>query len=234
MSKNTTTTTTTTQTARRKHNKSHSDILALLKYNDTQIETFNTILQTRVVHEWTHTFESPCLLTKATDGRFSHQGKKICYGYHITAFCEHGRSVMEKVATSKYSDSITISHLCGNPRCIRKGHHILEAKKINDQRTHCHFVLKNIAKKGGYESVARFESKFRSWCPHAPQCGLRRETQTQTVYYDDGEIIFSYDEEKDIIVSETVAHILSNDQQMHSDSDADADADEDEMDVGDV
>jgi len=57
----------------------------------------------------------------------------------------------------------TLSHLCGNGWCGFYDHLCIEAKSINDERTHCHFVLKNCTTLEQFQTV-------QSICPHFPKC----------------------------------------------------------------
>jgi len=37
---------------------------------------------------------------------------------------------------------LSVSHLCGDHRCGNPDHVIVEGKRTNDERSHCHFVLR--------------------------------------------------------------------------------------------
>jgi hypothetical protein len=158
----------------RLHNKSQDELLAILRYTDAEIAQFEQILLTRV-HKYTGNDDwwaySPCFVTNATDGRFSVASSKICYGYQIVAFAEYGRETIQQIAAAKYSHDYTISHLCGKSNCCSHGHTILEPKQVNDERVHCHFVLKNIVLNHGLQGVMEFKRNTSGWCPHYPECG---------------------------------------------------------------
>jgi hypothetical protein len=115
-------------------------------------------------------------VTTAADGRFSHGGSKIFFTYQLVAWSVFGRDRVSKIRSNKSADDITISHLCGNSTCCNGSHLFLESKTVNDERTHCHFVLNNLASTGGLFAVWTFKDKHHGWCPHNPECGdLRPE-----------------------------------------------------------
>lgn len=69
------------------HNKSRGNTLSLLKADDTTIRGWiegvkasRTRTGGRPVHK------SPCYLLPSDDGRYSVGGKKVAFGYQITAF----------------------------------------------------------------------------------------------------------------------------------------------------
>jgi len=151
-----------------------------------------------VDEEWSPFFDSPCLVTNAKDGRYSFKQKKICFAYHLTAFMEHGRDILSKVATSKMANDITISHLCNNHNCVQRGHHILESKKVNEERIHCHYVLTNIALNCGIGVASRFRATHDGWCPHVPECGERRDSC----------MVMKNNAWSDMTISPSVAHLF--------------------------
>jgi len=74
-------------------------------------------------------------------------------------------AVWKKVSSTKSGDDnhLTISHLCGNGACVRPAHLLLEKKSVNDERTHCHFVLRHCLTQDQFCMV-------RGICPHWPHC----------------------------------------------------------------
>ena len=93
--------------------------------------------------------------------------------YQMVAFWKFGRKRMSEVVASKGADSLTISHLCGTRNCCHPYHIVLERKRINDERTHCHYVLRNVKEASGYRGISKFLGK--GWCPHTPTCCERVE-----------------------------------------------------------
>lgn len=102
------------------------------------------------------------------NGDISIQSKKRM-GYHLAAFLLFGREKLEKVSSGKTEeDALTISHLCGTRRCLNLDHLILELKRINDERTHCHFAISNVKEKSGWQGVKTLLDCGA--CPHTPKC----------------------------------------------------------------
>nr|CAA71257.1 hypothetical protein [Naegleria sp. NG055] len=78
--------------------------------------------------------------------------------------CIHSLEMLETVSSSKRDhDARTISHLCGNGGCARPGHLRIEKKSVNDERCHCHFLLRRS------QSLHQSEM-IRMACPHTPRC----------------------------------------------------------------
>jgi len=157
-------------TRRRKHNKSKNPNLSLLKFEE---DVLFAALEGTGSHQVQGLMRdsSKCKVLKPKDGRVSHLQRKMAFGYQIVALQKFGREEMSKIASSKRSDDLTISHLCGTENCCNPDHLILEEKRINDDRTHCHHVMRNIIRNNG-ESPSRLEEFFNlNACPHKPQCG---------------------------------------------------------------
>lgn len=102
--------------------------------------------------------------------KFLNQKGSDSYVHHVAmaAMMEQGvlykYADMSKVSSGKSGENaLSISHLCGNGSCCRPIHLLLEKKRINDERTHCHFVLRNCKDKQQANVV-------RSACPHMPPC----------------------------------------------------------------
>lgn len=112
---------------------------------------------------------SPCFVQGDKEGRYSFKGQKITFGHHLAARERFGAAALEGVESNKAQDSITISHLCGTRRCCVASHLILETKEVNDQRTHCHFVLLNVLRQSGPQGVQNVLNLGA--CPHEPKCG---------------------------------------------------------------
>jgi len=101
---------------------------------------------------------SPCITVNAADGRFSVNQVKVCFAYQAIAYCKFGRKELGNVPASKNATDLLISHLCGTHNCCEKNHIILEQKKINDERTHCHECAKSVynKNKGEYANLKVF------------------------------------------------------------------------------
>lgn len=103
--------------------------------------------------------------------RFLNKQGSDSYVHHVSAFansttenCIHSIEMLETVSSSKKdSEARTISHLCGNGGCARPGHLRIEKKSVNDERTHCHFLLRRS------QSINQSEM-IRLACPHTPKC----------------------------------------------------------------
>lgn len=155
-----------------KHNKSGIARLSVLTMNDTLLKRHHkTLLQDRVEDHKGPIKGSHCLYTKALDGRYSAAQNKICYGYQLIAWKKFGRQALDAVPSNKTSrEDLVISHLCGNgPRCCNPDHLVLEQKQKNDERTHCHFCLKNIYTARGTRRAIK-EALHLGLCPHSPPC----------------------------------------------------------------
>jgi hypothetical protein len=152
----------------RKHNKSGSNSLSLLNYDDQTIKSWAEKINQATYECQGLIQDSPCLLLQASDGRFTVNKIKVSYGYQIVAFEKFGRNQLSQVTSSKISTDLVISHLCGTRNCCNPDHLCLESKTINDERTHCHFCIKNSKNSGGWGSVDLF---FKSnACCHKPLC----------------------------------------------------------------
>jgi len=153
------------------HNKSNKATLSVLDLSDEDLDTYHTTLLETRLHEGPDLIEgSDCAFTKATDGRFSLGSKKVCYGYQLIAWKKFGRVALTAVPSNKTNaEDLVISHLCGvGPRCCTPTHIILEPKRINDERTHCHYCLKNAFAVGGHSYIKI--ALDLGICPHTPTC----------------------------------------------------------------
>ena len=113
---------------------------------------------------------STCIMTSAKDGRYSRHSKKEAYGYQVVARVKYTQDVLAAVTASKKQTDNLISHLCGKGTCINHEHIIIETKAINDERTHCHFVMEAGRRMNGSVEIL--------WqCPHQPKCGEVDKTQ---------------------------------------------------------
>lgn len=154
---------------KRTHNKSGSDTLSILEYDNSAL-----ILWAEMIKKQVHIVNdglihgSPCTLISAQDGRFSVKCKKVAYAYQIIAFQKFGHTALINVPTSKRDEDLVISHLCGTRNCCTSSHLNLEPKKVNDERVHCHFCVRSAYLKGGWEAVALFFQL--GCCPHEPCC----------------------------------------------------------------
>jgi hypothetical protein len=117
----------------------------------------------------------------AADGRLTVSQVKVAYGYQIVAYMEYGRERLSLVTTSKNADDLLISHLCGTRNCCEKSHIVLETKRINDERTHCHFCMRNAKANYANDTVNKWSGvqlfQLAGCCPHQPQCGTRLQCE---------------------------------------------------------
>jgi hypothetical protein len=119
-----------------------------------------------------------CLIGAAT--KSSKSGFKVqflnkkgsdAYVHHVGLFANscckkpiHPLKVLKAIPHKKSEpDSLSISHLCGNGGCARPGHYKVELKKTNDERTHCHFLLRRAKSLKDSRAIRRA-------CPHTPKC----------------------------------------------------------------
>lgn len=114
---------------------------------------------------------SPCRILNCQDGRVSISGKKLTYGYIAKAREKFGLEKMKTIEASKNQRSFVISHLCGTRNCINESHLCLEPKQINDERTHCHFSLRNALGDVKNPSWNNMQMALQAGiCKHQPQC----------------------------------------------------------------
>jgi hypothetical protein len=160
----------------RVHNKSGTNTLTVLKYTDEDLLKYLDVVKRSIYIDKRGLIEdSPCYIIKPVDGKLSYEGIKVTWAFHIVAFHKFGRRELEKVPSNKTQDDLLISHLCGSKSyCCNPDHLILETKRINDERTHCHYCIRNIIEKYGYNWVDirdRVNLFFMiGSCNHNPKC----------------------------------------------------------------
>lgn len=120
--------------------------------------------------------ESACLVMRAGDGRLSIKGQKVVFGYQVVASTKFGKEALKEIESVKGADSLLISHLCGTRNCLVPEHLVLETKAINDQRTMCHFVMRNVLHKSGRDGLA--QAMALGLCLHSPPCGSEDKKAT--------------------------------------------------------
>ena len=161
----------------RLHNKSGKETLTVLSYSHAKVVEYHALLLTQVKRYEGLVQDSPCLVMSAADGRLTVSQVKVAYGYQIVAYMEFGRERLTFVTTSKNADDLLISHLCGTRNCCEKTHIVLETKRINDERTHCHFCMRNAKANHANDAVNKWSGvqlfHLGGCCPHQPQCGTR-------------------------------------------------------------
>lgn len=149
------------------HNKSGKAGLSLLDHDDATLLRWGKTV-TQQAKGAPGLCPSPCLLMATADGRFTAERVKVAYGYQLVAFVKFGRAGLAEVAAAKKNSDLTISHVCGTRNCVAPGHLLLEPKAINDERTHCHFVLQRVSAKAGPAGVSQaLELGVRG---HKPMC----------------------------------------------------------------
>ena len=153
----------------RKHNKSGSAFLSILSYEDELIESWHIAMIQKLVPCEGLIPNSQCLLLQVADGRFSFEQKKVAYGYQIISFSKFGRETLSRIAANKLNSDLVLSHLCGTRNCCENSHIIIETKLINDERTHCHWCMRNSKANAGNNGIQLFLASGA--CPHMPKCG---------------------------------------------------------------
>jgi len=150
------------------HNKSGKTELSVSDWSTSQFELHNATLNQMQKETKTGLSPTKCKVLKAKDGRISYQQRKVAYGYQVVAYGKYGRARMQCIPASKRRNDLMISHLCGTRNCLISNHLHIEQKWINDERTHCHFCLKNIQKTTGKPVPNELRDQL---CPHYPKCG---------------------------------------------------------------
>jgi len=131
-----------------------------------------------------------CLLTSVSKRKegwkctFMNKKGSDSYVHHVAmaAMIQTGQiytsTALKKVSTSKKEKkgALTISHLCGNGACVRPIHLYLEKKTVNNERTHCHFIMWRSASKVDSNTVRRL-------CPHNPPCFINKYNGINSAYY---------------------------------------------------
>lgn len=102
--------------------------------------------------------------------RFLNKKGSDSYVHHVAILANsrcrnpiHQEAMINAVSAKKQVNALTISHLCGNGGCARPGHYKVEKKKTNDERTHCHFLLRRAKSLKDSRAIRRA-------CPHKPKC----------------------------------------------------------------
>lgn len=102
------------------------------------------------------------------NGRVTKDRKKIMYAYSYVAMEKFGPVLMADVPGKKLRRTdLVMSHVCGTRNCCQPRHIVLETKAINDERTHCHFVLAHIKRTAGYDRMIQLVDAL---CGHNPKC----------------------------------------------------------------
>lgn len=153
------------------HNKSGKEALSFLSHTHKEIRGYYRILKQRLRETGTSTDGliegSPCVLLNSQKGRLTVNSKDVCYGYQLIAWKKFSAWKLAYIRPSKGRTDATISHLCGTRNCCNADHIVVEHKYINDERTHCHFSLRNALTHGGYSDV---HSVVEAICTHVPRC----------------------------------------------------------------
>jgi hypothetical protein len=189
---------TTTNANSRLHNKSGLEEITILTYPDDVLTELDAILATALANGRAAAGLLPtlCTFTRAIDGRLSKKGRKPCYAYQLVALRRYNRDRLKRVTASKLGKDIAISHLCGSPVCCTPNHLFLETKQINDERTHCHFVLQKIRNANNNRYRRFVEGNKYQFCTHTPRCGMPLE-QGETASQEVQQILSEEEEEED-------------------------------------
>lgn len=167
--------------------------LSKLKYSKTAVVRFNEWLNNKEGEKGRSGKQKPyiyknlkkidvcehefgeCLIGAANGSdfkvRFLNNKGSDSYVHHVSILansenknCIHSMDMIKTVCVKKNDpDARSISHLCGNGGCARPGHLRIEPKRINDERNHCHFLLRRC------KSILQ-SNVIRDVCPHTPKC----------------------------------------------------------------
>jgi hypothetical protein len=162
------------------HNKSKKVTLALLDQEDATLLVWHSLIQEKLRPVVDTVINgSPCSLLyqqngqPVGDGRLTIERVKVAYAYQVVAWKKFGRDELKTVSPSKSEvNAKTISHLCGTPNCCNPDHLVIEAKTVNDERTHCHWCCENAVLKCSTVTHISFAALF---CPHNPTCYTKRK-----------------------------------------------------------
>jgi len=164
----------------RLHNKSNKAHLSYLDQTDATLLQWESQMREKLIKQKGLISRSRCRVMSAADGRFSCKGQKACFGYQLSAFKKFGRETMFTVASNKKAQDLTVSHLCGTRNCCNSKHLFLDLKVVNDERTHCHWVLWKLRKAKRSRQFLNDE-RYQDWCSHNPKCGsLPPETESMS------------------------------------------------------
>ena len=151
------------------HNKSSRTDLVISTQDEDKQSAWRRALDTASKKPYDGLAEEPCLVMTAGDGRVSVGGHKNVFGYQVVAREKFGPAAMQRLQSVKSTkDTTVISHLCGTRNCLVADHLFLEGKGVNDERTMCHFAMRNVRAKSGKEGVAK--AMALGLCCHAPPC----------------------------------------------------------------
>ena len=158
------------------HNKSGKTCLSLADAEpQEQAKYINLLRNASKMSVSPNLCESPCQVLQAQDGRLSSEGKKVAFGYQVAALKKFGAEKLKAIPARKAGKtSLVLSHLCGTRNCVNKAHIIIETKRINDERTHCHFCLRNYVLSQGSTMPVGDACKI---CNHEPTCGSEDKEQ---------------------------------------------------------
>lgn len=159
------------------HNKSGVCELAICRMDDAAYAECLSTFQGATFHPVPGLTinSSQCLLYRTSDGRLTVSQEKKTFAYHVAARMQFGRDSLAAVTAGKSErGAMTISHLCGTRNCCNADHLCLELKSINDERTHCHFVIRQLLERNEVPPERRgdFIQEFMKadFCPHIPRC----------------------------------------------------------------
>jgi len=153
----------------RLHNKSGKAGLSMLGGDAAAIALWFRALDCAAKTEHDGLCETPCKLLFAQDGRLTVRRKKVCYAYQLVAYRKFGKDALSDVPAAKTQDDPVISHLCGTRNCVVDSHLVLEPKRLNDERTYCHYAMANIMRKSGKAGVKA--AMDLGLCNHDIPCG---------------------------------------------------------------
>jgi hypothetical protein len=168
------------------HNKSGKEYISVYYLSDEEIsfhydEIMNKYVNQKDVKGNCMKEGSKCWYVGNSQGRYIPAGHKnqLCYAYQVVARKKLGNKEIR--ANKQSASDLSISQLCGakNSVCVNPDHIIIETKRINDERTHCHFSMDNIRQSLETSNRRQFDLEYQfrlssfseGYCPHNPKCG---------------------------------------------------------------
>jgi len=169
----------------KKHNKSNRTQLTVWEVSDSVfyewVEQYQTNYAAKLIDPSKAEVDpndslietSKCLVVNTDDRRCTLNSKTFGKKIKVRPYQLNARSLWGNKqfvpAVKGSKDDLVISHVCGTRECAIPEHIKLETKRVNDERTHCHYCLRNSFKTSGYEGVAA--ALVAGICNHSPQCG---------------------------------------------------------------
>lgn len=88
---------------------------------------------------------------------------KMVYAHHISYMAANEAMRSNTIFTRDWLDSsLEVSHLCGNPKCVKANHLLLEPEALNKHRDSCHATA--------FLTTCPSCAAIIDNCPHVPRC----------------------------------------------------------------